>query len=169
VPPGGTLRLGDSVPSVDQSTVATFTLPNTGPGATMTLDTEDSPPSFCGGAVCRGQLLGFNDFDGYTNPKQPAVVRLRYDRSVVPDGLNARFFVQQTDGGPVTRIAYCAPRPHWTHAQLHNSRVLQHLGYGPHSGYASPSPCINTKKIGPGGFLEVTILVLSGDPKIGFK
>jgi hypothetical protein len=169
VPPGGTLHVGKTEPSPAHPTVASFTLPDTGPGATMTLQITSPTPTFCGGSACHGNLLEFNDFSGYTDPKHPAHVRLRYDQSVVPNGLFGKFYVQKTPGGPVSVIPNCAPRPHWTHAQRHSSKVLVHLGYGPHSGYASPSPCINAKKIGPGGDLQVEILVLSGDPKIGYR
>jgi hypothetical protein len=168
VPPSGSIRVGSNMPTSNDPTVATFTLPAGGPGAQMALDTETSPPTFCGGAVCRGTLLGVSDFSGYTNPRHPAVLTLRFDRSVVLHGSNVKLYVQKTTVGPTTLIPYCGPRPNWTHAQLHFSRVLQRNGLGPHSGYAVPSPCINTKKL-TNHYLQVQVLLLSGDPKIGFR
>jgi hypothetical protein len=134
----------------------------------MTLDTETAPPAFCGGLACRSELLGVSDFSGYTDPKHPAVVQIRFALSVARHGSNAKLYVQKTPEGPSTLIPYCGPRPHWTHAQIHNSRILQRNGLGPHSMYAVPSPCINAKKL-TNKYLQVQILLLSGDPKIGFK
>jgi hypothetical protein len=168
VPPSGSIQVGPGTPTSNDPTVATFNLPAGGPGAQMTLDTETSPPAFCGGTVCRGSLLGVSDFSGYTDPKHPAVLTLRFARSIVRHGSNVKLYVQKTPDGPISLIPYCGPRPHWSHAQLHFSRVLQRNGLGPHSGYAVPSPCINTKKL-TNTFLQVQVLLLSGDPKIGFK
>ncbi|HEX4490683.1 MAG TPA: choice-of-anchor L domain-containing protein [Acidimicrobiia bacterium] len=168
VPPGGSIDLGPGKPSDNTPTVASFALPGSGAGAQMTLDTETAPTGFCGGSACRGDLLGLTDFSGYTNPKSPAVLQIRFDRSIATHGANVKLYVQKSPEGPITPIAYCGPRPHWTHAQIHYSRVLQRNGLGPHSGYAVPSPCINAKKL-TNHWLQVQILLLSGDPKIGFR
>jgi hypothetical protein len=168
VPPSGSIDLGPGTPTADDPTVARFSLPAGGPGAQMTLDTETAPPAFCGGVKCRSALLGVSDFSGYTNPKHPAVLRIRFALSVARHGSNAKLYVQKTPDGPIEPIPYCGPRPHWTHAQIHNSRILQRNGLGPHSLYAVPSPCINAKKL-TNKYLQVQVLLLSGDPKIGFR
>jgi hypothetical protein len=169
VPPGGTIQIGGATPSAANNTVATFSLPNSGPGANMNLTTTPTRPTFCGGQPCTGLLLGFNDFSGYTNPMQPAVVRIRYDKSVAKHGLFSSFYVQKTPNGPATLIPNCAPQPGWSPLARAISFALVLLGLGPHSNYASPAPCVNAKIIGPGGYLEVQILALSGDPHIGLR
>ena len=66
-------------------------------------------------------------------------------------------------------IPPCAPRPGWTPLENLFSALLVYYGLGPHSFYASPSPCVNAKWLSADGDLNVEILALSGDPKIGFK
>ena len=168
VTPGGTIQLGSGTPSPSAPTVATFTLPGGGPGVQMSLDVEDGPPDFCGGSPCQGQLLGVTDFAGYTNPLRPARIVLRFDKSLYAGHKRGLLYVQKSADGPITAIPYCGPRPGWDAAARKLSRQLILANKGPHSNYASPSPCINAKKF-VHGYMQVQVLVLSGDPKIGFK
>jgi hypothetical protein len=172
VPPGGSLQLGPVIANPTNNTVANFTLPNTGPGAPITLAAITSPGGFCGGATCQGHVVDLSPFTGYVDPLNPPSITLRYDKSVLSQRLFANLFahvyVQKAPGGPVTQIPYCGPRPGWTKLQKVVSALLQLLGFGPHSDYASPSPCINAKSIASDGDLVIQVLVLSGDPRVGY-
>ena len=158
VPPGGTLVLGGPV--------------NTGAGAPITLAANPPPPAFCGGTSCRGQVVDLSSFAGYSDPLNPPSITLQYDKSVVGHGLLAALFaqvyIQKTPGGPITLVPPCGPRPGWNLLQRLFSLLEQFLGFGPHSGYAVPSPCVDAKIVLPNGNLSIRVLVLSGDPKIGY-
>jgi hypothetical protein len=167
VPPGGSLQLGPAIASPTDNTVADFTLPNTGPGDPITLAANPPPVGFCGGQNCRGSVVDLSNFVGYTNPLAAPDLQLRFDKSI-SKGLSAKLYVQKFPGGPITQVAYCSPRPGWTKQQKAFSKLIQLLGFGPHSGYAVPSPCIDAKSIAPDGDLVIDVLVLSGDPKIGY-
>jgi hypothetical protein len=168
VPPGGSLQLGAAIASPTDNTVAKFTLPNTGPGDPITLAANPPPPGYCGGTNCRGSVVDLSNFAGYVNPLAPPDIQLRFDKSVVTHGLTAKLYVQKFPGGPITLVPYCSPRPGWTKLQKAFSKLIQALGFGPHSGYASPSPCIDAKSIASDGDLIIDVLVLSGDPRIGY-
>jgi hypothetical protein len=167
VPPGGSIQLGPVIANPTNNTVAEFTLPNTGAGDPITLAANPPPPGFCG-QNCRGSVVDLSNFVGYTNPLQAPDIELRFDKSI-SKGLTGKLFVQKFPGGPITQIPYCSPRPGWTKDQKKFSKLITKLGYGPHTGYASPSPCIDAKSIAQDGDLIIDVLVLSGDPRIGYR
>jgi Bacterial Ig-like domain (group 1) len=167
VPPGGSIQLGPVIANPTNNTVAEFTLPNTGVGDPVTLAANPPPANFCGNQSCRGSVVDLSNFAGYTNPLLAPDLELRFDKSI-NHGLTAKLFVQKTPGGPIVAIPYCGPRPGWTKSQKKFSKLIQALGFGPHSGYANPSPCIDAKSIAPDGDLIIDVLVLSGDPRIGY-
>ena len=169
VPPGGTLKVGPTAATPGINTVAAFTLPNTGSGSPISLDTLASPAAFCGGTVCRGKIVELSPFEGYHDPAKPPALVLRFDKSVVVHGRVATIYGQKTPNGPTFVIPNCGPRPEWDNLTRLISAILVHYNFGPHSFYASPSPCVNAKWLSPDGDLNVTVLALSGDPKIGFK
>lgn len=170
VSPGDTLTMGPTKATPANNTVSRFTLPNTGSGVAITLDALVSPPTFCGGTPCHGKIIELSPFEGgYTDPLNPAKLKIRYDSSVVTNGLTTQFYEQTAPDGPITLIPECAPRPGWSNFLRFISAVLSLYGFASNSGYASPAPCINSKYPTPDGDLVVEVLVLSGDPKIGFK
>ena len=170
VPPGGTIALGDETPSPADNTVGNFTLPNTGDGTPISLSAFVSPAGFCGGKKCHGKVVELSEFDGgYNDPLNPTVLTLRYDQSVAKKGLFSKVYEQLAPDGPITEVPQCKPRPGWTHAEKLVSKLLKLFGFGPHSGYANPAPCLDTKSLSGSGDLTVQILVLSGDPRFGTK
>ena len=91
------------------------------------------------------------------------------DKSVVHRPLLAKFYSQDVPDGPITEIPYCGPRPGWTNKQKFASKLLTAWGYGPHSDYAVPAPCINARMLEGDGDLTIEVLLLGEDPKIGYK
>ena len=62
VPPGGSISIGTD-PTAANPVVATFELPNTGPGAPITLRVETKDlATFCGGQPCAGKILYLSPF-----------------------------------------------------------------------------------------------------------
>jgi hypothetical protein len=130
-------------------------LPKTGEGAPISLDTLTSPPTFCGGTACRGRIVELSPFAGYNDPKKPPSLVLRFDKTVVVHGKVVTVYGQKTPDGPTFVIPACA-------GSHHDNLVSR-------STAANPSPCVKSKSIANDGDLVITVLVLSGDPKIGFK
>ncbi len=175
VPPGGTLSTGTTATPAD-NTIISFTLPNTGPGAPISLLAEnDSTLSFCGGQRCSGKTAFVSPFAGYEDPMNPAKVAITWDRTVAGRGLFSKLYVQKADGGPIVVVPDCAPRPRfdrhhheyrgwwsWWLWFLHRDSLL-----GPHSGVADPSPCVDARSVDRHGDVRFEILLLSGDPKFG--
>jgi uncharacterized repeat protein (TIGR01451 family) len=176
VPPGGTLATGTTATPAD-NTVISFTLPNTGPGAPITLRAENDPTlRFCGGQACSGKTAFLSPFTGYEDPMNPPSLKVTWDRTVAGRGIFSDLYVQKDPTGPVVKVPECAPRPRFDRFH-HEYRGwwawviwwLQHLRarLGPHSGIASPSPCVNARSVDRNGDVSFEILLLSGDPKFG--
>ena len=174
VPPGGTLATGTTATPQD-NTIISFTLPNSGPGAPISLLAEnDATLRFCGGARCSGKTAFVSPFAGYNDPNQPASLKITWDRTVAGRGIFSKLYVQKAPGGPVVTVPDCAARPRFDshHRELHGwwgwfIWWLLHLHdhFGPHSGIASPSPCVNARSIDRTGDVTFEVLLLSGDPK----
>jgi uncharacterized repeat protein (TIGR01451 family) len=143
VPPGGSISTGTS-PTAANNTVATFTLPNTGSGAPITLRAEpaNSDP-VCGGQPCLGRPLFLSPFAGYTNTRHPAILKIVYD---VTTGvrLDSTVYVQKEDGGAYVPVANCRD-------------TAIHL--------ADPHPCVHERTKRSSGDIEFEILLISGDPR----
>jgi hypothetical protein len=170
VPPGGTLNVGPTTPGPFANTGAVFTLPNEGSGAPITLDRLASPAGFCGGTVCRGNVIELSPFEGYDDPRNAPQLVLHFDKTIAPNGRNATLYVQKAPDGPISVIPECGPRPEWDlNTRIISAVLSTYYNVGPYSFYAVPSPCINSKRLSPDGDLHITVLALSGDPKIGFK
>ena len=81
VPPGGTISTGTTATPTN-NTVASFTLPNTGPGSLIELRSETTGvATFCAGQQCSGKILFLSPFEGYRNPRSPAKLEITW---VVP-------------------------------------------------------------------------------------
>jgi hypothetical protein len=146
VPPGGSISTGTS-PTAQNNTVATFTLPNSGPGAPITLRAETAGVgTFCGGLACSGKILFLSPFSGYTNTRHPAVLKIVYDKTVAGRGVKSTIYVQKQDGGPIVPVANCR-----------DTRI--HL--------ADPHPCVHERTKRGSGDIEFEILLISGDPRFG--
>ena len=141
--PGGSISTGTS-PTAANNTVATFTLPNTGPGAPIALIAEPaSSDPLCGGQPCRGKPLFLSPFAGYTNTRYPAKLKIAYD---VTTGMtkNSTVYVQKEPGGP------SVPVPNCRDTSIH---------------LADPHPCVHERTKRSNGDIEFEILLISGDPR----
>ena len=144
VPPGGTISTGTTATPTN-NTVASFTLPNAGPGSLIELRSETAGvATFCAGQQCSGKILFLSPFEGYRNPRSPAKLKITWDKTVAGAGLNSKIYVQKAPGGPVTVVPTCADTSH-------------HI--------AIPSPCIHEKTLYGSGDVQFEILLLSGDPR----
>jgi hypothetical protein len=161
VAPGQTLTTGNASPEFP--TAASFTLPNAGPGAPISLTTEPAPEGFCGPAPCVGSVLTLSPFVGYEDPRRPPILDLSLDRTLVREsGPAFRVYVQKEDQtvAPVL-VPNCLERKHhgwvwWKHKRFHHKRGTR---------VAIPSPCVSRRYFDRNGDSHVRILVLSGDPK----
>ena len=167
VPPGGSISTGGTNP-------ATLSLPNVGPGATVTL--TQGTGNFCGGP-CVGPATGVNSFPGYNDQNHPISLILAYAepnlaRSVI-DFLTATVYKQADNQIAGVKIADCADNPTWTTTQKRAAALRRLLRLGTQSGIANPSPCIDARNIValPHQQWQVTftILYLSGDPHFARK
>ncbi len=144
VPPGGTISTGTTA-TPENNTVASFTLPNAGPGSLIELRSETAGVgTFCAGQQCSGKILFLSPFEGYRNPHSPAKLKITWDKTVAGAGLNSKLYVQKAPGGAVTVVPMCADTSH-------------HI--------AIPSPCIHEKTKFGSGDIQFEILLLSGDPR----
>jgi hypothetical protein len=164
VAPGGTLTTGDATPA--NPTAGTFTLPNTGGGVPISLTTEPTTPTYCGGSPCRGRLLTLSPFGGgYDDPMNAPKLDISLDRSVVRRyGPSWQVWVQKEDSTVAPQLVPdCRSVPvktkykkwgHW----FWNVKFKK---------VADPSPCVSKRYFDCNGDSHVEILVLSGDPKFG--
>ncbi len=174
VPPGGTLATGTTATPAD-NTIISFTLPNSGPGAPISLLAENPPSlTFCGGRRCSGKTAFVSPFTGYDNPLQPPKLKITWDRTVAGRGIFSTLYVQKSPDGPNVPVPDCAAPPRFDrhHHELSSWRFwwfwwLHHLRdrLGPHSGIANPSPCVNARSVDRHGDVTFEVLLLSGDPK----
>jgi hypothetical protein len=164
VPPGGTITTGAASPAFP--TAATFTLPNLGTGSVISLTTEPTTPTYCGGQACRGQLLTLSPFSGgYTDPKRPPVLDISLDRSVVRRfGPAFRVWVQKEDTTIEPQLV-----PDCRSTRFHGRYWWHHKWWKFKRGQkiAKPSPCVSRRYIDRQGDSHVEILILQGDPKFG--
>jgi hypothetical protein len=144
VPPGGTISTGTTATPTD-TTVASFQLPNAGPGAPIVLRAETAGVgTFCAGQPCSGKILFLSPFTGYTNPRSPAKLKITWDKTVAGNGTHSKLYVQKEVGGPIVEVPMC-------------NNTSKHI--------AIPSPCIHEKETISGGDVRFEILLLSGDPR----
>ena len=100
VPPGGSISTGTS-PTASNNTVATFSLPDNGPGTEITLRSEtDETGAFCAGQPCSGKLLYLSPFTGYTNTRYPAKLKIVWDKTVAGRGVELGSLRAEGDRGP---------------------------------------------------------------------
>lgn len=184
VAPGQTLTTGPATPA--NPTGGSFTLPNTGGGVPITLTTEPTTPTYCGGAPCRGRLLTLSPFGGgYTDPGNAPKLDISLDKSIVQQfGPSWTVWVQKEDTtAPPVKVPDCKVETTWTkhwHPGYWDKGYWHHghWHHGEwHSGWwhwekttktiAKPSPCVSKRYFDKQGDSHVEILVLSGDPKFG--
>jgi uncharacterized repeat protein (TIGR01451 family) len=186
VPPGGTITTGPASPA--NPTGGTFTLPNTGGGVPITLTTEPTTPTYCGGQPCRGRLLTLSPFGGgYDDPRNPPVLDLSLDKSVVQQfGPSWNVWVQKEDvTAPPTKVPNCKTeiwwtkhkvtvkvwvKGHWSHGHWipGHWETTWHWKWDLHvQKVAKPSPCVAKRFIDKNGDSHTLVYVLSGDPKFG--
>ena len=144
VAPGGTISTGTSA-TPENNTVASFKLPNSGGGAPIELRAEtDGVATFCGASPCSGKILFLSPFEGYTNKRSPARLKITWDKTVAGKGTKSKLYVQKAVGGPITRVPTC-------------ENTKKHI--------ADPSPCIHEKEKLENGDIRFEIVLLSGDPR----
>ncbi|HEY5170386.1 MAG TPA: DUF11 domain-containing protein, partial [Acidimicrobiia bacterium] len=144
VPPGGSINTGGNNP-------ANLALPNTGPGATVTLTQQPTGNNFCNGP-CNGTATFISDFPGYSDPVRPIDLKLTFaDGSSLATARNDyatstiyKVRDNQTVGVPVPD---CSDNPSWTPAQKQAAAVRRLLRVGTQSGIANPSPCVDSRTI----------------------
>ena len=148
--------------------MASFTLPNTGEGAVISLTSVPCAPG-----ECFGKTVTFSPFTGYDDPANPAHFVITWDRSVRGTGLLSQLYVQKEtspeykivppcDSPPRRERVWHGGRWHWEFHQFFHTFVGWIIGG--HTGYASPSPCVDSKSILRNGDLRFDTLFLSGDP-----
>ena len=99
VPPGGTLATGTTATPTD-NTIISFTLPNSGPGAPITLRAENDPTfRFCGGQACSGKTAFLSPFAGYGDSENPPSLTITWDRTVAGRGIFSDLYVQKDSPG----------------------------------------------------------------------
>lgn len=175
VEPGGTLTTGPATP--ENPTGGTFTLPNTGSGSPITLTTEPTTPTYCGGLPCRGRLLTLSPFTGYEDPRNPPSLDISLDKSVVQQsGPSWNVWVQKEDlSVPPKKVPDCKTEiwitwekvkiKWWHHGHWHwDWKWFPKIHI---QKVAKPSPCVSKRYIDKNGDAHTVILVLSGDPKFG--
>jgi hypothetical protein len=186
VPPGGTVTTGPA--TAENPTAGAFTLPDTGAGVPITLTTEPTTPTYCGGQPCRGRLLTLSPFGGgYTDPRNPPMLDLSIDRSIVKQsGPSWNVWVQKEDpnAAPV-KVPDCKTEIWWTKTKVQEK--VWHPGWWSHGHWhpgswswewhwkwdlhvqkvAKPSPCVAKRFIDKNGDSHTLVYVLSGDPKFG--
>jgi uncharacterized repeat protein (TIGR01451 family) len=186
VPPGGTITTGPATPQ--NPTGGTFTLPNTGAGVPITLTTEPTTPTYCGGQPCRGRLLTLSPFGGgYTDARNPPMLDLSLDRSIVQQSGPAwNVWVQKEDPTVApTKVPDCKTEFWWTKHKIkvkewkhgwwnHGHWNPGHWDWEWHWKWdlhvqkvAKPSPCVAKRYIDKNGDSHTIVYVLSGDPKFG--
>ena len=190
VPPGGTITTGPATPA--NPTGGTFTLPNTGAGVPITLTTEPTTPTYCGGLPCRGRLLTLSPFGGgYDDPRNPPMLDISLDHSVVQQfGPSWNVWVQKEDPNVAPKKVPDCKTEFWGPSTRSRSRSgtpgtgagslgPRSLGPGPLGlgvalevaaqveKVAKPSPCVAKRYFDKDGDSHTLIYVLSGDPKFG--
>ena len=164
----------DTTISTGGTNPSTLSLPNTGPGATVTL--TQGTGNFCAGP-CVGPATGVNSFPGYNDPNHPITLTLAYAepnllRSLI-DFFTSTVYKQADNQITGVKIGDCADNPTWTTTQKRTAALRRLLRLGTQSGIANPSPCIDARNIValPNHQWQVTftILYLSGDPHFARK
>jgi len=151
VPPGGSISIGND-PTADNPLVATFELPKTGSGAPITLRVQTAgADTFCGGQPCAGRrILFLSAFTGYNDPTRPPELKIVWDTSIVGTSTTFPIYVQKVENGPIVTIPNC---------RNYGDEDLPDI--------ASPSPCVEIRKLRSNGDVEAHIMLLSGDPLFG--
>ncbi len=163
VPPGGSLDTGGPNP-------AHLSLPNTGPGAPVTMTQRPSGNTFCGGP-CNGTATFVSDFGGYSDPKHPIDLKLTFaDTGVLPtlaDYFFSTIYKVRDDATVGVKVPDCKDDPAWTKKQKLEAALRRLLRAGTQSGIANPAPCVNSRtitKVGNNKYnVTFEILFLSDD------
>jgi uncharacterized repeat protein (TIGR01451 family) len=169
VPPGGTITTGADATAGD-NTVSSLTLPNTGPGAVVTLTAVP-----CASGVCNGKTVTFNSFPGYDDPAHPFKLTQTWDKTVAGNGYLSQLYVQKEGQTTFSVVAPCQPAPQlekvwngkkWIWRIKRFIVTLASWLVGGHTGYANPSPCVDAKTVLSNGDVRFETLFLSGDPSV---
>lgn len=100
-------------------------------------------PTFCGGQTCDGQLVTLSDITGVTNPNDPIILQITFDKTVKG---GTQIYISK-NGGLTRKLVDGCKR----------------------TGIANPHPCVSSKTVLANGDRMFTILLLSGDPILGKK
>jgi uncharacterized repeat protein (TIGR01451 family) len=149
VPPGGRITTGEVATAADP-TVSGLTLPNTGPGANITL-IERNGARFCGGQLCKGQATTLKRFAGYNDWDNPPVLRIQYDSSLGIKLRGSKVYMKKN--GVVRVLHRCNPETRKSPCILSKRRLTVK----------------DTKDKEAIGDIEVRILVLSMDPRFALR
>ncbi len=143
VPPGGSLDTGGNNP-------AHLTLPNTGPGAAVTMTQRASGNTFCGGP-CNGTATFVSNFGGYSEPTHPIDLKLTFaDTGVFPtlvDYFFSTIYKVRDDATVGVPVPDCKDNPAWTPRQKLEAALRRLVRAGTHSGIANPAPCVDSRRI----------------------
>lgn len=146
--PGGTIQTCQNTSSSDD-TCSAITLPNTGPGATITITEQPGSTSKICNGPCSNQTTTYSitcvpETPCYTDINNPPKVILRY-RTPGTSTKADMYFLHSSTSKPF-KIADCRK-----------------------NGIANPNPCVSARKrLGFGtNDLQVQVLVTSDDPTIG--
>jgi hypothetical protein len=165
IPPGGSLStLPKGKPTATDNTALTVKLPKkvaegsfgslgvgtaaagtklvTSPGASITISASDqsNDPFLCGDLLCQGKLLTVGDFEGYNDPKHPALVVISWYPGTASE--SSVLLIRKPDETEGTPIPKCI-------------KV---------SGAYTNTPCVVKHKTKKGSATQDTIALLSGDP-----
>jgi hypothetical protein len=169
VPPSGTLSTGaDATPG--DNTVASFTLPNTGEGAVISITSVPCAPG-----VCFGKTMTFSPFEGYDDPANPAKFSIAWDKSVRGSGLLSQLYALKETDTKYKIVPPCQAPPKqvkvwkggkWVWEIKKFIQTLAAWFIGGRTGYADPSPCVDAKTLLSNGDLRFDTLFPSGDPSM---
>jgi len=143
VPPGGSIDTGGNNP-------AHLTLPNTGPGATVTLTQQPTGNNFCNGP-CNGTATFISNFGGYSNPLHPIDLRLTFADAglagALKDYATSTIYKVRDNQTVGVVVPDCNDNPTWTPRQKLSAAIRRLLRVGTQSGIANPSPCVDSRVI----------------------
>jgi uncharacterized repeat protein (TIGR01451 family) len=143
VPPGGSIDTGGNNP-------AHLALPNTGPGATITLTQVPTGNNFCDGP-CNGTATFISNFPGYSDPTHPIDLKLTFADGSLSAARNdfATSTIYKVRDNQTVGVAVpdCSDNPNWTTAQKQAAANRRLLRVGTQSGIANPSPCVDSRTI----------------------
>ncbi len=163
VSPGGSINSGGNNP-------ANLSLPNTGPGATVTLTQQASGNTFCQGP-CNGTATFVSDFGGYSDPAHPIDLKLTFldtgALATLKDYALSTIYKVRDDATVGVPVPDCKDNPSWTAKQKAAAALRRLVRLGTQSGIANPAPCVDRRTVAYVGHSQYAvtfeILFLSDD------